>query len=65
MKIWVADELGQIKSCSLQESTAPEGGITLSETEFVSGGQDHNHSDYVQIMTHAKWDVEGKSMVGV
>jgi hypothetical protein len=62
LKIWVADELGQIKSCSIQSRTE-EGNPTVSETEVVSSSEGHNRSDYVQIMAHAKWKTSEKTMV--
>jgi hypothetical protein len=62
LKIWVADELGQVKSCSVQSRTE-EGNPTVSETEVVSSSEGHDRSDYVQIMAHAKWKTPQKTMV--
>jgi hypothetical protein len=64
MKIWVADELGQIKSCTV-ENTAVEGNALFSDTQPVSSSECHDRSDYVQIMAHAKWEASGKSLVSV
>ncbi len=64
MKIWVADELGQIKSC-IVENKAVEGNALLSDTQPVSSSEVHDRSDYVQIMAHAKWETSGKSLVSV
>jgi len=64
MKVWVADELGQIKSCTV-ENKAVEGGSLLAETKSVSSSEDHDRSDYVQIMAHAKWEASGKSTVSI
>lgn len=64
MKVWVADELGQIKSCTV-ENKAVEGCSLLSDTKTVSSSEDHDRSDYVQIMAHAKWEASGKSAVCV
>lgn len=64
MKIWVADELGQIKSCTV-ENKAAEGNALFSDTQLVSSSEDHDRSDYVQIMAHAKWEISGKSLVSV
>jgi hypothetical protein len=58
LKVWVADELGQIKSCSI-ESRTEEGNPTVSETELVSSSEGHDRSDYVQIMALVKlWTAE-------
>ena len=62
MKVWVADELGQIKSCSA-ETKVVEGGSVLSNITSVSSSEDHDRSDYVQIMAHAKWEISGESLV--
>jgi hypothetical protein len=64
MKIWVADELGQIKSCTV-ENNAAQGNALLSDTQPVSSSENHDRSDYVQIMAHAKWETSGKSLVSV
>jgi hypothetical protein len=64
MKIWVADELGQIKSCTV-ENNAVEGGSPLSHTKPISSKEDHDRGDYVQIMAHAKWETSGKSRVSI
>ena len=62
MKVWVADELGQIKSCSVDNSPV-EGELLQSETSLLESSQGHGRSDYVQIMAHVKWETTGKSMV--
>jgi hypothetical protein len=62
LQIWVADEVGQIKSCSVQSRTE-EGNPTVSETEVVSSSEGHDRSKYVQIMAHAKWNTPEKTMV--
>jgi hypothetical protein len=64
MKVWVADELGQIKSCSIEDE-AVVGKPLTSEIKLVSSNEEHDHSDYVQIMAHVKWEEEssGKSRV--
>ena len=62
MKVWVADELGQIKSCSVDNSPV-EGELLQSETSLLESSQGHGRSDYVQIMAHVKWETAGKSMV--
>jgi hypothetical protein len=62
MDIWVADELGQIKACSLVSGEG-EAGHTVSETDIVAGTEQHDRSDYVQIMAHAKWQRSGKVTV--
>jgi hypothetical protein len=63
MKVWVADELGQIKSCSVDNGPV-EGELLQSETSLLeSSSQGHGRSDYVQIMAHVKWETAGKSMV--
>ena len=54
MDIWVADELGQIKTCSV-EARAGDTGHAVSDTEVVAGTEQHDRGDYVQIMAHAKW----------
>lgn len=62
MDIWVADELGQIKACSI-EARAGDAGHTVSETEVVAGTEQHDRGDYVQIMAHAKWQEAEKIKV--
>jgi hypothetical protein len=62
LKVWVADELGQIKSCSV-ESRTEEGNPTVSKTELVASSEGHDRSDYVQIMAHAKWRTSEKTIV--
>ena len=62
MKVWVADELGHIKSCSMDNSQG-EGGLLQSETSLLESSHDHGRSDYVQIMAHVKWETAGKSTV--
>jgi hypothetical protein len=63
MKVWVADELGQIKSCTIDKRAA-EGERLASTITAVSTGEDHDRSDYVQIMSLIKWeDDQGKEMV--
>jgi hypothetical protein len=62
MKIWVADELGQIKSCSF-ENGGVDGKPFLSDAEVTPSPDKHDRRDYVQIMTAVKWQVLGKSMV--
>jgi hypothetical protein len=54
MDIWVADELGQIKACSVQPGADGKSHV-VSETEMVLGTEQHDRTDYVQIMAHAKW----------
>jgi hypothetical protein len=63
MKIWVADELGQIKTCSFENTGGEDGRPSLSDAEVASSTDRHNRGEYVQIMTHVQWDVSGKSMV--
>jgi len=62
MDIWVADELGQIKACSVEPSTDGKSHI-VSETEVVLGTEQHDRTDYVQIMAHAKWPESDKITV--
>jgi hypothetical protein len=62
MKVWVADEIGRIKSCTLEYSAA-EGGSLLTDTKPVPINEEHDRSDYVQIMTHAKWETPNKILV--
>jgi hypothetical protein len=64
MKVWVADDLGQIKSCSIdfrQSGADP----SQSVTESASGSEAHDRSDYVQIMAHANWKASDKSRVSI
>jgi hypothetical protein len=62
MEIWIADEIGQIKACALENV---EGNTTLSLTDrrIASSLDGHDRSDFVQVMTLVKWEVSGKSMV--
>lgn len=62
MKVWVADEIGKIKSCTLENSAA-EGGSLLTDTKPVPISEDYDRSEYVQIMTHAKWETSKKILV--
>ena len=60
MKVWVADELGQIKTCSFEQG---DDGVPVPDIMPVSANEDHNRSDYVQIMAHANWTASGQSKV--
>jgi len=62
MKIWVADELGQIKSCTIEKRPPEDGGL-VSDITVVSPTEEHDRSDYVQVMALVKWDNKGQSMV--
>ena len=62
MKVWVADELGQIKSCTI-EKRAPEDSGLVSDITVVSPPEEHDRSDYVQVMALVKWDSNGQSIV--
>jgi len=62
MKIWVADELGQIKSCVL-ENKLGDGNPLSSETTPVPSNDQHDRGDYVQILAHAKWPKSDKVRV--
>ena len=63
MRVLVADDLGQIKACSIDDEVV-DGKPLGSETKLISTNKQHDHSDYVQILAHAKWeDSAGKSMV--
>jgi hypothetical protein len=63
MKVWVADELGQIKSCTV-EKRAADGERLESTIAVVSTTEEHDRSDYVQLMSLVKWeDHQGKEMV--
>jgi hypothetical protein len=62
MKIWVADEVGQIKSCSFENGQV-DGKPVLSDAEVTPSPEKHDRRDYVQIMTAVKWQESGKSMV--
>ena len=60
--MWVADELGQIKLCSMEKSQHDDG-VLQSETMLLDSSHGHGRGDYVQIMAHVKWETAGKSMV--
>ena len=63
MKVWVADELGQIKSCTVDKRTG-EGERLDSTITTISTAEEHDRSDYVQLMSLLKWkDDHGKEMV--
>jgi len=62
VKIWVADDLGQIKSCSFDRH-GDEASSIVSEVIPVVTEVNHDRSDYVQIMAHANWETPEKSMV--
>jgi len=62
MKVWVADELGQIKSCTIEKSPPEDGGL-VSDITVVSPTEEHDRSDYVQAMALVKWVSKGQSMV--
>ena len=63
MKVWVADELGQIKSCTVDKRAA-DGERLDSTVASVSTDEEHDRSDYVQLMSLVKWgDDQGKEMV--
>jgi hypothetical protein len=62
MKIWVADELGELKSC-LFDHREQDGEAALSEVQVVPNPDKHSRRDYVQIMALVNWEAEGSSMV--
>ena len=62
MQIWVADELGQIKSCLLEDNLG-DGNPLSSETIPVSSAEKHGRGDYVQIMAHAKFAESDKVLL--
>jgi hypothetical protein len=63
MKVWVADELGQIKSCTVVKRAA-DGERLDSTIAAVSTAEEHDRSDYVQLMSLVKWEGDqGKETV--
>jgi len=59
MKVWVADQVGNIKSHLFNDDGSTELNSPIIET--VSTPQDHG--GYVQIMAHAKWKTSNKYIV--
>lgn len=59
MKVWVADQVGNIKSHIFNNDGSTE--LNSSIIETVSTPRDHG--GYVQIMAHAKWKTSNKYIV--
>jgi hypothetical protein len=60
MKVWIADELGRIKSCALDVSNEtvddqPLQSPPAAVTEEIASVDAHGQNEYVQIMTHVAW----------
>ena len=62
MKVWVADELGKIKSCVLEDKLG-DGNPLSSELTPIPSSDQHDRGDYVQILAHAKWPKSDKVRV--
>jgi len=64
MKVWVADELGKIKSCVLEDKLG-DGNPLSSELTPLHSSDQHDRGDYVQILAHAKWPKSDKVRVNL
>jgi hypothetical protein len=64
MKIWMANELGQIKYYPL-DSPQREDVEQSAHLETLTTEAAQNPADYVQIMTHAKWKTSNRLFVPI